>query len=99
MVVHPVQMVENLSKTNGLFFSQQVLMKLAEKGIERQKAYVMVQRNAMRVWEDNQEFKSLVMEDQEIVGSLSKKEIEEIFDLDYHMKHVDTIFDRVFTQG
>jgi len=56
----------------------------------------MVQRNAMKVWETGQEFKDLIMEDQEIGGYLSKTEIEEIFDLDYHVKHVDDIFERVF---
>jgi adenylosuccinate lyase len=96
LVVHADRMDENLKKMKGLIFSQQLLLKLAGKGLERQSAYVMVQRNAMKVWETGQEFKSLIMEDQEISGYLSKKEIEEIFDLDYHVKHVDDIFERVF---
>ena len=96
LVVHADRMAENIKKTHGLIFSQQLLLKLAGKGLERQTAYVMVQRNAMKVWETGQEFKDLIMEDQEIDGYLSKKEIEEIFDLDYHMKHVDDIFERVF---
>jgi adenylosuccinate lyase len=99
LVVHPDQMIENLKKTKGLIFSQQVLMKLAEKGVERQKAYVMVQGNAMRVWESGQEFKGLIMEDEEIGEFLSRDEIEEMFDLDYHLKHVGDIFKRVFNQG
>lgn len=98
LVVHPERMTENLKKTKGLIFSQQVLMKLAEKGIERQKAYVMVQRNAMRVWEDGKEFKELIMKDDEIGEYLSNREIEDIFELDYHLRHVDEIFARVFTQ-
>jgi len=89
-------MAENLKKMKGLIFSQQLLLKLAGKGLERQTAYVMVQRNAMKVWEAGQEFKDLIMEDQEIGGYLSKSEIEEIFDLDYHVKHVDDIYERVF---
>ena len=96
LVVHADRMDENLKKMKGLIFSQQLLLKLAAKGLERQSAYVMVQRNAMKVWETGQEFKDLIMEDQEIDGYLSKKEIEEIFDLDYHVKYVDDIFERVF---
>jgi adenylosuccinate lyase len=96
LVVHADRMAENLKKMKGLIFSQQLLLKLAGKGLERQTAYVMVQRNAMKVWETGQEFKDLIMEDQEIGGYLSRSEIEEIFDLDYHMKHVDDIYERVF---
>ena len=96
LIVHPDNMINNLNKTKGLIFSQQVLIKLAEKGMERQKAYVMVQRNAMKVWESGQDFKELIMEDEDICRNLSKEEIEEVFDLDYHLKHVDEIFERVF---
>jgi adenylosuccinate lyase len=96
LVVHADRMDENLKKMKGLIFSQQLLLRLAGKGLERQTAYVMVQRNAMKVWETGQEFKGLIMEDQEIGGYLSKSEIEEIFDLNYHVKHVDDIYERVF---
>lgn len=96
LVVHADRMSENLKKTKGLIFSQQLLLRLAGKGIERQTAYVMVQRNAMKVWETGQEFKDLIIEDQEIGGYLSKTEIEEAFDMDYHMKHVEDIYERVF---
>jgi len=96
LIVHPDNMINNLNRTKGLIFSQQVLIKLAEKGLERQKAYVMVQRNAMKVWESGQDFKTLIMEDEDICRNLTKKEIEEMFDLDYHLKHVDEIFERVF---
>ena len=96
LTVHADRMTENLHKTKGLIFSQQLLLKLAGKGLERQSAYVMVQRNAMKVWETGQEFKDLIMEDQEIGEHLDKTEIEEIFDLDYHVKHVNDIFERVF---
>ena len=96
LIVHPDNMINNLNKTKGLIFSQQVLIKLAEKGMERQRAYVMVQRNAMKVWESGQDFKELIMEDEDICRNLSKKEIEEMFDLDYHLKHIDEIFERVF---
>ena len=98
LVVHPEQMIENLNKTNGLIFSQQILIKLAEKGVERQKAYVMVQRNAMKVWDEGTEFKEVVTKDQEIGEYLSVSEIEEVFNMDYHLKCVDEIFERVFGQ-
>ncbi|RLB25847.1 MAG: adenylosuccinate lyase, partial [Deltaproteobacteria bacterium] len=96
LVVHPENMARNMEITRGLVFSQQVLMKLAEKGIERQKAYVMVQRNALRVWEGGGSFKELILKDQEIMQYLYKSEVEEIFDIKYHLKHVDEIFERVF---
>ena len=96
LVVHPENMARNMEITRGLVFSQQVLMKLAEKGIERQKAYVMVQRNALRVWEGKDSFKELILKDQEIMQYLYKSEVEEIFDIRYHLKHVDEIFERVF---
>ena len=99
LVVYPDHMTENLMKTKGLIFSQQLLLKLAERGVERQTAYAMVQKDAMKVWESGAEFKRLIMEDHEIRAYLTKKEIEEIFDLDYHLKHLDDIFERVFTEG
>jgi adenylosuccinate lyase len=97
LVVHSDRMIENLNKMKGLTFSQQILMKLATKGLERQLAYVMVQRNAMKVWDEGHEFKGLILKDKEIGKYLNKEEIEEIFDLDYHLKYVDEIFNRVFT--
>ena len=96
LVVHPDQMMKNLQQTKGLIFSQQVLIKLAEKGLERQKAYVMVQRNALKVWDTGKEFKTLLMEDDEVSRHLDRNEIEAIFDLEYHLKHVDDVFQRVF---
>jgi len=96
LVVHPDRMTENLNKTKGLIFSQQILIRLAERGIERQNAYVMVQRNAMKVWDTGNDFKGLIMEDEEIGKYLGREEIEEVFNLDYHLKHVDDIFERVF---
>ncbi len=96
LVVHSDRMIENLNRMKGLTFSQQILMKLATKGLERQEAYVMVQRNAMKVWEEGLDFKGLILADQEIGKHLNKNEIEELFDLDYHLKYVDEIFERVF---
>ncbi|HDM10241.1 MAG: adenylosuccinate lyase [Deltaproteobacteria bacterium] len=96
LVVHPHKMAYNMNLTKGLVFSQQVLMKLAEKGIERQKAYVMVQRNALRAWEGEDFFKELILKDEEIMQYLDRAEVEELFDIKYHLKHVDEIFQRVF---
>jgi adenylosuccinate lyase len=96
LVVHRERMAENLNTLRGLIFSQQVLMRLAEAGLERQKAYEMVQRNALRVWETQQDFKTLLLADQEIGTYLSKEQIEDLFNLDYHLKHVNQIFERVF---
>ena len=97
LVVHPKQMEENLHKLKGLIFSQQVLMKLAARGLSRQTAYEMVQRNALKVWDTGRDFKSLLLEDQELMNFISKEDLEEIFNLDYHFKHVEDIFKRVFT--
>jgi len=96
MVVHEHRMSENLGLTRGLIFSQQVLMKLAEKGVGRQQAYEMVQRNAMAAWEGEREFKSLIMDDPEVRDILTAEEIEAMFDLQYHLKYVDEIMARVF---
>ena len=96
LVIHPERMEENMNRMKGLIFSQQVLMKLAALGLERQKAYGMVQRNALKVWSGEKEFKELLLEDPDIRAHLSSEEITELFDIDYHLKHVDEIFERVF---
>lgn len=93
--VYPEQMMENIGKVVGLIFSQRVMLTLVEKGISRETAYTWVQRNAMEAWETKEEFKSLVLKDQEIRTHLSEEEISELFDYSYHTKHVDTIFKRV----
>lgn len=99
LVVSPDRMVENLNRLKGLIFSQQVLMRLASKGVQRQTAYTMVQRNALKVWETGRDFKSLLLEDEELKSFLDEKEIEELFDLNYHLKHVEDLFERVFGGG
>jgi adenylosuccinate lyase len=94
--VYPQHMDENLNKLNGLVYSQQVLMKLASLGISREASYEMVQRNALKVWKNGRAFKELLLEDEEIKKHLSVKDIEEIFNIDYHLKYVDELFGRVF---
>jgi adenylosuccinate lyase len=96
LVVHSERMIENLWSMKGLIFSQQVMLKLASLGLQRQTAYELVQRNALKVWETGRDLKSLLLEDPEIGKHLSREEIEEIFNLDYHLKHVEDIFRRVF---
>ena len=96
LVVYPENMMRNLNQMRGLIFSQRVLLKLAESGASREKAYALVQRNAMKVWEEGKDFQTELLNDAEVAGFLPAEEIKEAFDLGYHLKHVDTIFTRVF---
>jgi adenylosuccinate lyase len=94
--VHPKRMLENLNKLKGLIFSQRVLIRLTDLGLKRDTAYEMVQRNALKVWNTEKDFKTLLLEDEELMKHVSAQEIEDVFDMDYHLKHVDDIFKRVF---
>lgn len=96
LVIYPERMEKNLNILKGLIFSQQILLSLAESGVTREDAYRMVQTQAMRVWKDEQDFKTLILKDKEICSHLSEEKIEEIFDLNYHLKYINAIFDRVF---
>jgi adenylosuccinate lyase len=96
LVVYPDRMNENLHLTGGLFFSQQVLLALTGKGLIRDQAYRMVQRNAMRAWREGGSFRAMLGEDPEVAEYLSAAELDRLFDLNYHLKHVDDIFTRVF---
>ncbi|MZP30495.1 adenylosuccinate lyase [Heliobacterium undosum] len=93
--VFPEHMQENLEKTLGLVNSQRVMLALVDKGALRETAYHWVQRNALKAWEVKRPFKELVLEDSEIMEKLSPAEVEGLFDYDYHIKHVDTLFKRV----
>jgi adenylosuccinate lyase len=93
--VYPERMRENLESTRGLVFSQPVLLKLIEKGMERQAAYVVVQRNAMKVWDENKDFRELLSQDPEVKALLGPDELRACFDLDRELRHVDAVFDRV----
>ncbi len=95
-LIYPERMRKNLGKTRGLIFSQRVLLALVEKGISRDDAYEMVQRNAMTAWKEERDFQSLLHKDPDIRRFLSADELAELFDLTYHLKHVDTLFKRVF---
>ncbi len=96
LVIYPDAMRKNLDQLGGLIHSQRVLLALTQKGIDREDAYRLVQRNAMRVWAGEGDFLSLLKADPEISAALSVADLEEKFDLAYHFKHVDMIFERVF---
>ncbi|MFB0611149.1 adenylosuccinate lyase [Aurantiacibacter poecillastricola] len=98
LLVYPERMQKNLDKMGGLVHSQRVLLALTQAGITRDNAYRLVQRNAMKVWESDGQMSllDLLKADEEVTAALSEAELEEKFNLDYHFKHVDTIFDRVF---
>jgi adenylosuccinate lyase len=98
LVVYPDRMQANLDKLGGLVFSQRVLLALTQAGVSREDAYLYVQRNAMKVWEEGRDFLTELKADHEVTEKLNSKELEELFDLSYHTKHVDTIFDRVFNK-
>ncbi|MEG1479361.1 MAG: lyase family protein, partial [Clostridiales bacterium] len=92
--VHEDNMKTNLEKTLGLVFSQRVMLSLIDKGMSRERAYEWVQRNALYAWETKTDFEYLVSEDKDIARFLSKEEIQDIFDYNYHLKNVDYIFNR-----
>ncbi len=96
LVVYPENMMKNLRLTGRLFFSQQVMLHLTQKGLAREEAYRMVQRNAMKAWEEGRDLEEILSEDSEVMSLISRSELEKIFDLGYHLKHVDTIFEQVF---
>jgi adenylosuccinate lyase len=94
--VYPENMMGNIWETRGLIFSQRVLLALIDKGLQREVAYKIVQKNAMRVWNDKKlNFKDLLLQEKEVTSRFTKAEIEGLFGLDYHLKHVSTIFKRV----
>ncbi len=96
LVIYPDNMLKNMNKFRGLVHSQRVLLALTQAGVSREDAYRLVQRNAMRVWEQGADFLEELLGDQEVRAALPESVIREKFDLGYHTKHVDTIFARVF---
>jgi adenylosuccinate lyase len=89
-------MLRNLNQMKGLVFSQKILLDLTQSGVSREDAYRLVQKNAMKVWEEGKDFQTELLADSEVVAALGETKIRESFDLSYHLKHVDTIFKRVF---
>jgi len=96
LVVYPKRMKQNLEITRGLIFSQQILLQLAKQGVSREDAYKMVQMRAMEAWKTKKDFKDLVVNDPNIGKYLRSDELEEVFDVKSQLRHVDTIFARVF---
>jgi len=96
LVVYPETMQANLDKLGGLIHSQRVMLALTQKGVSREDSYRLVQRNAMPVWLEGKDFRALLEADPEVTAALSPAELDGLFDLGYHTKHVDTIFRRVF---
>jgi len=96
LVIYPENMLANMNRFSGLVHSQRVLLALTQKGLSREDSYRLVQRNAMRVWEQGADFMTELKADPEVMAAMTEAEIEDKFDLGYHTKHVDTIFNRVF---
>lgn len=96
LVVYPERMLENLNATRGLVFSGQLLLALTQKGVSREDAYVLAQRNAMKVWDEGGNFKDLVLADNEITAQLSTEEIERVFSYKHYLRNVGKVFERVF---
>jgi len=94
--VYPERMKENLELTGGMWSSGSLLLELARRGMDRQAAYVVVQRNAMKAYEQGADFKDALLGDEELRGKLSREDIEACFSLDHHLRHVDDVFRRVF---
>jgi adenylosuccinate lyase len=99
LVVYPEAMQRNLNKLSGLHNSQRVLLALTQKGVSREDAYRLVQRNAMKTWEEGRDFLSELKADSDVSKCLTAGELEAMFDDAYHLKHVDTIFARVFGEA
>ncbi len=96
LVLYPENMLKNMNKLGGLVFSQRVLLALTQKGVSREDAYQLVQRNAMKVWEQGADFLTELLADAEVTKALPEAELRPLFDLTYHTKHVETILGRVF---
>ena len=91
-------MLKNLNLTNGLIFSQEVLLSLVQKGISREDAYKLVQKNAMQVWEQNKDFKTLLKSDKDILNLLTENEIDSLFDLNKVLININKVFKRLELQ-
>lgn len=97
--IYPEHMKQNLEKTKGLIFSQKIMLELTKRGLSREEAYEMVQRISMQVWQGQDDFKALLLENAEVGQYLTKLEIEECFDYQTYLRNIDLIFTRVFGQS
>jgi adenylosuccinate lyase len=96
MVVYPERMKENLARSRGVVFSGTVLLELARRGVTRERAYELMQRNAMRSFHEQKDFKALLLADTDVTAVLPPHEIEQVFDLGVLLRNVDRVFNRVF---
>ncbi|MDH5511000.1 MAG: adenylosuccinate lyase [Nitrospinota bacterium] len=96
LLVYPDRMLENMERTNGLIFSQRMLLELTQTGLSREESYLIVQRAAMRCWKERAQFMDLLLAEPKVRGAMSKELIEECFDINYYLKSVDLIFNNVF---
>ncbi|MCL0028270.1 adenylosuccinate lyase [Peptococcaceae bacterium] len=94
LIVYPENMKKNMKRTNGLIFSQRVLLALVDKGLTRERAYELVQRNAMECWQTGRGFKELLKSDKDVMDYLTTDELEELFDYSYYLRHIDEIYSR-----
>ena len=99
LLVYPKKMKQNMEITRGLLFSQRVLLALIDKGMSRQNAYKLVQRNAMKTWQSNKKFINLLKADSEVMAVLSAQELEALFDYSYYLRYVDDVFERLGLTG
>ena len=95
--IYPENLEKNIWRTGGLVFSQKVLLKLVDKGFSREDAYAAVQRNAMRTWEEKEDFKELLLKDPQVSGAITPEELEECFNVKADLKNIDVIYERVFS--
>ncbi|MEO1282561.1 MAG: adenylosuccinate lyase, partial [Pseudomonadota bacterium] len=99
LVVYPERMQANLNKLGGLHNSQRVLLALTQAGLSREDSYRLVQRNAMKTWNEGKDFLAELKADADVIAAVPAKDLEDMFDIGYHLKNVDTIFERVFTSA
>jgi len=99
LVIYPENMLANMDRLGGLVHSQRVLLALTQKGMARETAYAAVQRNAMKVWRGEGKFIALLLADPDVSPHMSEAELNDLFDLGYHFKTVDLVFERVFGAG
>jgi adenylosuccinate lyase len=99
LLVYPEAMKKNLEKQGGLVHSERVLLALVQKGLAREEAYKLVQRNAMKAWDGEGAFLDLLKRDPQVIQKIRESELEALFDLNHHVKHVDAIFKRVFAKA
>ncbi len=99
LLVYPENMKNNLQITKGMISSESILLELVQKGLTREEAYKLVQRNAMKVWEDGADFREALLKDPEVASRLTEQELESCFDLGHHLRFVDEIFQRADITG